>query len=40
MLGADPNGDGVISQGQIWAETAAKNCITVGARENKLVTIS
>ncbi|KAN0073090.1 Peptidase S8/S53 domain containing protein [Elaphomyces granulatus] len=31
---ADPNGDGVISQGQIGAEAAAKNCITVGASEN------
>jgi serine protease AprX len=33
--GADADGDGVIDPGSLGAEAAAKNCITVGASENR-----
>jgi len=32
--GIDRNNDGVVDEGQIGGESAAKNCITVGATEN------
>jgi ABC-type Mn2+/Zn2+ transport system ATPase subunit len=32
--GIDRNNDGVVDEGQIGGESAAKNCITVGASEN------
>jgi serine protease AprX len=32
--GIDRNNDGVVDEGQIGSESAAKNCITVGASEN------
>jgi len=32
--GIDKNGDGVVDEGQVGGESAAKNCITVGASEN------
>jgi hypothetical protein len=32
--GIDKNSDGIVDEGQIGSEAAAKNCITVGASEN------
>lgn len=32
--GIDKNGDGIVDEGQVGSESAAKNCITVGASEN------
>lgn len=32
--GIDQNSDGIVDEGQVGSESAAKNCITVGASEN------